>query len=543
MGGCTASDTLDIWVDAFDVPLLTMPFDTTVCEGAEFPLATYPFPSMTTQFEWSPSDQLSGNNIPDPIFTAGESTTINLNVTSANQLCEENFEFDITVLENQAEILGDSTYQICLGESVEITRASNPGTFTFNPVEVITDLIDATTVEVTPTESMWFYLTQTEPQAFCNFQDSVYIQVDSLPDMTIEAVPDNNPYCFGEIVSLISPNYDPALFPNIMHQWTPSIGVVDYDDNQNNYNIGIVATETTTYIRQTTNGTCQETESITINVVNPNLSLTVMDTTVCLGESFLLDVISSDNLEEIEWTSSQTLSLSCNDCLNPTITANGNGAATITAEVQGCPISATVNVSIPPPPTSEISGDIQIPLGNEVDLTALIDPLPSSEILWFVEGTSSGSTGMTFMHLPTEEYTDYSIQFMDQFGCTYMDTITIQVLIPKFDFPNVFAPGDTQGDSLNRVFNYVVWLDNNANGQLDSDEVVDDAEYEVSQFGIYNRWGEAVLNCDDRDCAVDGWNGDYKDKAQPLDVYLYIFEATLINGDKIKAKGDLTLLR
>lgn len=59
-------------------------------------------------------------------------------------------------------------------------------------------------------------------------------------------------------------------------------------------------------------------------------------------------------------------------------------------------------------------------------------------------------------------------------------------------------------------------------------------------FRIYNRWGEKVFETHDKNI---GWNGIYKGVLQEMDVYTYAAEATLINGETIPLKGNITLLR
>ncbi len=60
------------------------------------------------------------------------------------------------------------------------------------------------------------------------------------------------------------------------------------------------------------------------------------------------------------------------------------------------------------------------------------------------------------------------------------------------------------------------------------------------QFRIYNRWGEKVFETDDKNI---GWDGIYKGVLQEMEVYTYAVEATLINGETVPLKGNITLLR
>ena len=62
---------------------------------------------------------------------------------------------------------------------------------------------------------------------------------------------------------------------------------------------------------------------------------------------------------------------------------------------------------------------------------------------------------------------------------------------------------------------------------------------------VYDRWGELVWEGTGADAtdANDGWDGTYKGKAQPMDVYVWYASATLATGKTVTKKGNLTLIR
>lgn len=57
---------------------------------------------------------------------------------------------------------------------------------------------------------------------------------------------------------------------------------------------------------------------------------------------------------------------------------------------------------------------------------------------------------------------------------------------------------------------------------------------------IYNRWGVQVYVSNSQ---AEGWDGKYKGRIQPQDVYHYTLQIEFTNGDKVSKKGDITLLR
>jgi len=85
--------------------------------------------------------------------------------------------------------------------------------------------------------------------------------------------------------------------------------------------------------------------------------------------------------------------------------------------------------------------------------------------------------------------------------------------------PNAFSPN---GDGINDVV------------KVEGRGIVD------LTFRIYNRWGEKVFETHDKNI---GWDGIYKGQLQEMEVYTYAVEATLINGETVPLKGNITLLR
>ncbi|MBB6111408.1 gliding motility-associated C-terminal domain-containing protein [Mucilaginibacter lappiensis] len=59
-------------------------------------------------------------------------------------------------------------------------------------------------------------------------------------------------------------------------------------------------------------------------------------------------------------------------------------------------------------------------------------------------------------------------------------------------------------------------------------------------LSIYDQWGELQFKSTNK---ASGWDGTYKGNKQPVGVYVYYVEATMNDGQVIKKKGTVTLLR
>ena len=108
------------------------------------------------------------------------------------------------------------------------------------------------------------------------------------------------------------------------------------------------------------------------------------------------------------------------------------------------------------------------------------------------------------------------------FGCPNTAELLIKVL-PEFRFwiPNAFTPGN--GDDMNDVF---------------KPKVIGVVDY---TFMIFNRWGELIYKTNDTEA---GWNGTFKSKPSPLDVYVWkcTFK-NLVSKEFESHVGHVTIVR
>jgi len=93
------------------------------------------------------------------------------------------------------------------------------------------------------------------------------------------------------------------------------------------------------------------------------------------------------------------------------------------------------------------------------------------------------------------------------------------VVEPAVDVPNAFTP--QSGDVNSKIF-------------------VRGFGIAKMKFSIYARWGEKVFETADRRI---GWDGHFKGKLLPMDVYAYTLEVEMVDGKKLRKTGDITLIR
>ncbi len=134
-----------------------------------------------------------------------------------------------------------------------------------------------------------------------------------------------------------------------------------------------------------------------------------------------------------------------------------------------------------------------------------------------------GETSTEFA--PVHEYNNtgkYSARLTasSKAGCSAIFDLPVDVIVnPLLDVPNAFTPGRFGINSVVSVRGFgIVKLD----------------------WKIYNRWGQLIFQSSSK---REGWDGTYKGKLQPTDVYGYTLDAELSDGKKVRKTGDITLLR
>ncbi|MES2621225.1 MAG: PKD domain-containing protein, partial [Bacteroidota bacterium] len=261
--------------------------------------------------------------------------------------------------------------------------------------------------------------------------------------------------------------------------------------------------------------------------------------------------------------------------------------------------SISKSVTMLPNVRVDFSAD-NVCLGNAVQFNNLSNP--SAQFDWdFDDGNSSNqySPGHSYLSIGT-----YSVSLMivDSATCDVRDTVVHDVTVYQSPVADFYTVGDTfkfetpvQFTNTSTYYNYLFWNFGDGTFATDeeapvhtygriydmivcliaaNDECADtlcktiyisfekligvpnaftpngDGINDVVKiegkgivelvFRIYNRWGEKVFETRDKNM---GWDGIYKGTLQEMDVFTYAADATLINGEQVMLKGNITLLR
>ena len=144
----------------------------------------------------------------------------------------------------------------------------------------------------------------------------------------------------------------------------------------------------------------------------------------------------------------------------------------------------------------------------------------ATRYLWkFGDGETSTEVNPVHQYNTTATFKATLFAFNDA-NC--VDSITRDVpilIVPLLDVPNAFTPGRFGKNGIIKVEGFgigtMIWT-------------------------IYNRWGQVVFASTDR---RQGWDGFFKGKLQPMDVYAYTLDVEFTDGQKLRKTGDISLLR
>jgi gliding motility-associated-like protein len=144
----------------------------------------------------------------------------------------------------------------------------------------------------------------------------------------------------------------------------------------------------------------------------------------------------------------------------------------------------------------------------------------ATNYLWeFGDGESSTAFEPVHEYNKTGSYNVVLYAFNRSICLDTFPAIVPVIINPLLDVPNAFTPGKFGTNSVVYVRGYGI-------GKMD--------------WRIYNRWGELVFRSSNK---REGWDGFYKGKLQPTDVYTYTLDAEFVDGQKARKTGDITLLR
>ena len=528
--GCIVGDTVTVRVDSLPPSGLVelIPMDDPYCQGET---VTFVFPVYDPadyediMHQWTPTDDLQTPDTLWNLVISAQETTTFTRVTT-NHACSVTEEVQINVVIPEDLMLTVTPETVCPGDTVQfqLTSEADLGPITWNTdLDLSCDdcpnptaVLQAGPVTVSATS-------ETE-EGSCPLQSNqVTIEVLNAPSLNIEV--SETDICLGTTISLDANNNSQTI------TWTDQDGNVLSTETE----FTDTPTQTTTYTATASNdgGQCGDAvQSVTVAVTTeePTITLEVSDDLLCEGESVTITAVTNSGSPNpmILWTPDNLTGVSPTD----TPAATTTYTATYT---DGCGFEATDMITVEVAPDFNIDSLIADPVlvfeGEDVTLTVFTTPanLDSPMYEWTQQGAVVSNQGpeitvmspeFTGPESDTLQTIPVEVTITDAAGCMHTFPGSYNILRADFDIPNVFTPN---GDGMNDTFSPIATGTN-----------------VVTEFRIFNRWGQVVY---ENETPETGWNGMYKEKFAPADVYAYVVKYTDPTGAEVVVKGDVTLVR
>jgi gliding motility-associated-like protein len=244
--------------------------------------------------------------------------------------------------------------------------------------------------------------------------------------------------------------------------------------------------------------------------------------TLCKGESFHL---LAKNADLYEWTPAAGLDDNHNKAplAHPTQTTDYQ---VIGRDNLGCFYdTGFVKLIVYPFPTVDAGVDKTISVGASTQLDVKISK--DATIIQWQPSTGLSCSNCANPVANPKQTTAYRIMAINEGGCMNKDELTIFVVCNNGNIflPNTFSP--------------------NGNGTNDVFYPRGTGLYNIKSMHIFNRWGEQVFEATNfkANDASKGWNGMYKNKPAPNDVYVYFVEVICENNAVLTYSGNIAVIR
>lgn len=391
---------------------------------------------------------------------------------------------------------------VCEGTVLQVSANGNPQyTYTWIPGTGMNDSsVINPTISVLQSEN---YILKASYPGCADTLLFLSIEMQSKP--TVNLGPDKNT-CPGlpvALESLISPYRS-----DYVYTWTPTTGLMSSLNLPNAWFISDTSILYTLTV-QTPAG-CTGADSIYILVYPGVAGGVVPDTGYCPGGYAQLNAYGGT---VYRW--SPVYGLNDVNIANPTANPETSTDYTVVISNQfNCADTQTVSVQVYPAAVLQIPDTVVLYPGETYQL------LPGTNCHYFSWFPPSGisSVNMANPVFDPEVRTRYFVTATTEYGCEVKDSMDVLVNETIWDVPNAFAP-----NSSNNLFKPSV------RGLV-----------QLTQFDIYNRWGNKVYSGSD---ISSGWDGTYNGVPQPLGVYIYVLEGITDKGKVAKKQGNVTLIR
>lgn len=343
----------------------------------------------------------------------------------------------------------------------------------------------------------------------CIANDSIKVRV---ADSVFLALNNDTTLCRGDTLQLNSTSNALTFL------WSPSVSISNTQIS-NPYTIPLTDIK---YILTAGIGKCQVKDSINIKSIPYPKADAGLDKNICFGKTIQLSA--STLAANFKWTPTNTLLNS--NTLNPTAgpQTSTTYAFTVT-DTLGCPkpFTDSIKVFVTQPFKPNAGVDRNVVINQPIQLNAS-DIGANATYLWspalYLNNPNIQNPIATFPK--GADTVTYLLKATSDAGCVGFDTVNYYVFetIPEIFVPSGFTPN---GDGMNDILKPILA-----------------GLKELTNFNVYNRWGNLVFSTNEENT---GWDGTFKGNQQAAGTYVFIARAIDFSDRILEKRGTVVLIR
>jgi len=521
--GCQLSQT--VHVIAYPEINLVTTGDTMVCEPVMLTLTAGT--DIDTQIDWydtpaldNPFDQ--GTEV--EVLPAQGSTTYTAIATDPISGCSDTSRV-VVMVNDVRDALPDTAYTICPNTPFALNPNGDPALdYEWTP-DTNLDLNtngDHNPIITTATD-VTLDVTVTDPVTGCVITQQVVVSV--LPTINLVTTGDTLACEPVDLILTASSDLD-----NVTFEWfeTPD---VSGDPFATGGEVPVSPTgEITYYVLATSADGCTETGRVSVQRLPINASIT-SDLIFCEptdSAAIIVANLSPEQTLTYEWLPDGIANPPGGDMImiDPNVV---NEVSVVVTNQLGCTDTLTTRaIVINLEDSLSISATPDTILLDEFS-TLTVTGCETCNYTWFPpSGEVTPDDAAEVIATPDEPGSNIYQVTVDNLGCTQDLEVEVFVIPFACDLDHVFLPNTftPNGD--------------NTNDYLRLRSVVDIEDMEMM---IYNRWGEEVYRTQSYLEASKGWDGTFRGKQLPPDVYGFWLRAVCPNGEELIRQGNVTLIR
>lgn len=380
-------------------------------------------------YSWSPAAGLSCTNCAAPTYTPGTVGPHGFQVTAVNFAgCRDVDSVYVEVLNTPIVDAGPAPSAICPGGSAPLNgSATGMDIFSWSPSGTLTGA-GTLTPSASPLTTTNYTLSATDTVTGCSASDVVTVTV-AAADSAYITTPDPSVLCMGDSIALTT-----VSTPGIdTYSWAPAAGLSSASSASPNAS----PASTTTYVLTASSSTtgCMSIDSVTIQVVDIQITPALTDVTLCGGVQFCagpVTVTGETGSVSYDWSDGSS-TLSTGDTLCQTPSGTTTYTLTVSDAGSGCSVTDAVTVTVAPGDSAIITlpDPTILCYGDSVVITTVSTPGIDTYVWSTTDSLSSGSVAQPTA-FPATTTTYYLNASSTVSGCASLDSVTIQVVDLRF---------------------------------------------------------------------------------------------------------------